>query len=104
VLGSLYVVIQNLYYESLGANILAYLRINNLLAALAIVQSLLHNARAYSSHLWTVVGVNDGSYDVTTESRTNLIKQVLVCLVVLLILERTNLQLCAVGSQTRGQR
>ena len=51
-----------------------------------------------------MVGVDDGSYDVTTEGRTNLIEQILVCLVVLLILERTNLQLCAVGSQTRGQR
>ena len=53
-LSSLNVVVEHLYYESLRAYILAYLWVNNLLAALAIVQSLLHYARAYSCHLWTV--------------------------------------------------
>ena len=101
-LGSLYVVVEYLHDESLGAHILAYLRINNLLLAGTIVDSLLHHTRANSRHLWTVVGVNDGSYDVTTEGRTNLIEQILIHLLVLLVLIRTNLQLCAVCSQTRG--
>ena len=103
VLGSLYVVVKHLYYESLGAYILAYLRINNLLAALAIVEGLLHHTTTNSSHLWTMVGVHDSSYDVTTEGRANLVEQILVGLTSHLVLERTNLQLCAVGSQTRGQ-
>ena len=104
VLGSLYVVVEHLDDESLRAYILAYLWVNNLLLASTLIDSLLHHARANGSHLRAMVGVDDGSYDVTTESRTNLIEQILVNLVVLLIFERTNLELGAVGSQTRGQR
>ena len=51
-----------------------------------------------------MVGVNDSSYDVTTECRTNLIEQVFIYLIILLVLIRTNLELCAVSRQTRGQR
>ncbi len=104
VLGGLHMVVEHLHNESLRADVLTYLGINHLLAALAIVERFLHDARADGGHLRTVVGVHDGGHNVTTEGRTNLIEQILIYLIVLLVLVRTNLQLCAVGSQTAGQR
>ena len=103
VLGSLYVVVEYLYYEVLGRNILAYLWINHFLLALTLVDALLHYAGADSSHLWTVLWVDDGSHDVTTESWTNLIEQTLIVLAALLVVVITDFKLCTVGSQTAGQ-
>ena len=103
VLGSLYVVVEYLYYEVLSRNILAYLRVNYFLLALTLVDALLHHARADCSHLWTVVWVYDGSHDVTTEGRTNLIEQTLIVLTTLLIVVITDFKLCTVGGKTTGQ-
>ena len=103
VLGSLYVVVEYLYYEVLSRNILAYLWINHFLLALTLVDALLHHARADSSHLRTVLWVYDGSHDVTTEGWTNLIEQTIIVLAALLIVVITNLELSTVCSQTAGQ-
>ena len=103
VLGSLYVVVEYLYYEVLSRNILAYLRVNYFLLALTLVDALLHHARADCSHLWAVIWVYDGSHDVTTEGRTNLIEQTLIVLTTLLIVVITDFKLCTVGGKTAGQ-
>ena len=102
VLGSLYVVVEYLHYEVFSRNILAYLRVNYFLLALTLVNALLHYAGTYGSHLRTVVWVYDGSHDVTTEGRTNLIEQTLVVRAALLVVVITNLQFCSGGSQTTG--
>ena len=103
VLGSLYVVIEYLHYEVLSRNILAYLWIDNFLLALTLVDALLHHAGTYGSHLWTVLWIDDGSHDVTTESWTNLIEQTLIVLAALLVVVITDFKLCTVGSQTAGE-
>ena len=103
VLGSLYVVVEYLYYEVLSRNILAYLWINHFLLALTLVDALLHYAGADSSHLRTVLWVDDGSHDVTTEGRTNLIEQTIIVLAAFLIVVITDFKLCTVGSKTAGQ-
>ena len=103
VLGSLYVVVEYLYYEVFSRNILAYLWINHFLLALTLVDALLHHARAYGSHLRTVLWVYDSSHDVTTEGRTNLIEQTLIVLAALLIVVITDFKLCTVGGKTAGQ-
>ena len=104
VLGSLYVVVEYLYYVCLGRNILRYLGINNLTLCLALVDGLLHNTRTNGSHLWTVVGIDNCGNDVTTEGRTNLIEQILVGLARLLVLVRANLKLCTVSGESAGER
>ena len=103
VLGSLYVVVEYLHYKVFSRNILAYLWINHFLLALTLVDALLHYARANGSHLWTVVRVYDGSHDVTTEGRTDLIEQTLVVLAALLVVVITDFKLCTVGGKTAGQ-
>ena len=89
--------IVNLWY------ILRYIWIDNLALCLTLIDSLLHNARAYSSHLWTVVRIDDGCYDVTTKGRANLIEQVLITLTSFLIFVVTNLKLSTIGSKTTCQ-
>ena len=104
VLGSLHMVVEYFHNECLGADILRNLGINHFLLAGTIIDGLLHHTATNGSHLRTMVGVHDGSHDVTTKGRTNLIEQVLIALSFLLILIRTNLQLGTVCRQTRGQR
>ena len=104
VLGSLYMVVEHLHDVCLRAYILRYLRINHLLLAVTLVECLLHHATTNGSHLGAMVGVHDRCHDVTTKGRTNLIEQVVIVLATLVIVERTDLELCTVGSQTRGQR
>ena len=50
-----------------------------------------------------MVGVHDGSHDVSTESRTDLIQQVLIFLSALGILIRADFQLRAVGGEAAGK-
>ena len=85
-------------------NILRNLWINHLFLALAVIKSLLHHTRTNGRHLWTMLRVNDGCNDVSTECRTNLIKKVLVGLACLLVLEVTNLKLGAVSGKSTGKR
>ena len=73
VLGCFYMTVDNFHNKVSLWYIFSNIRVNDFAFSLAIVDSLLHNARAYCSHLWTVVWVNNSSYDITTESRTNLI-------------------------------
>ena len=103
VLGSLYVVVEYLYYKVFSRNILAYLWVNHFLLALTLVDALLHYAGTYGSHLRTVLWVDDGSHDVTTESWTNLIEQTLIVLAALLVVVITDFKLCTVGCKTAGQ-
>ena len=63
----------------------------------------LHHAFADGGHLRTVFGIDDGSYDVTTESGTDLIEKLVVSLAELLVLVTTDFQLCTVGGQSAGQ-
>ena len=103
VLGSLYVVVEYLYYKVFSRNILAYLWINHFLLALTLVDALLHHARADCSHLWTMIRIDDSSHDVSTESRTDLIEQTLIVLAALLVVVITDFKLCTVGGKTAGQ-
>ena len=103
VLGSLHVVVEHFYNEVLGRHILAHFGVNHFLLALTLVDVLLHHTRANSSHLRTVLRVDDGSHDVATEGRTNLIEQTVKVLARLLLVVVANLQLRTVGSQTAGQ-
>ena len=52
----------------------------------------------------TAFGVNDRRYDVASESGTNLIQQIFVCLIVLFVLVGTYFQCGAVGRESAVQR
>jgi hypothetical protein len=51
-----------------------------------------------------VLGIHDGSDDISTERRTYLIEQVLECPAALLVFIRAYFKLCAVGRQSAGKR
>ena len=104
VLCSLDMMVEHLHYKRLGRHVLSHLGIDHLLAAVALVESLLHNAAAHRCHLRTMLGVNNRCHDVSTESRTYLVEKVVVGCLVFLVLIRANLKLCAVGSKTAGER
>ncbi len=103
VLGSFYVVVEHFHDESFSRYIFRNFRINHLFLAFTLINSLLHHTTTHGSHLWTMVGIHDSSHDVSTEGRTNLIEQVLVNLIVLFVLIRTNLQFRAISCKTTGQ-
>lgn len=105
VLGSLYVVVEHLYYAGNShIHIFGNLGINHFLLAFTVVDGLLHHAGADGCHLGAMLGIHDRGHDVTTEGGTNLIEQVVKHLVVLLVLVGTDLQFGAVGCQSAGQR
>ena len=97
-------VVEHLHHISLGRYILRHFGVNHLALCLALIESLLHHTRAHGGHLWTVVGINDGGNDITSESRANLIEQFVVGFLVFLVLIRTNLKFCTVGSKSAGER
>ena len=84
-------------------NKLSHVVTNNLTLIVFIKDFLLHHTLTNCSHLWTMLRIDDSGNDVTTESRTNLIKQIFVCNTCLLILMTTYFQLSTVGSQTTSQ-
>ena len=104
VLGGLHMMVEDTDDESLRADILRDLWVDHFLAALALVDGFLHDARTDGGHLRTVVGVDNRGHDVATKGGTNLIEQIVVVLLGLGIVVGTNLQLCAVGGQSAGQR
>ena len=59
-----------------------------------------HNTAAHSSHLGTILRVNNGCNYVSAESRTDLEKQILVRLTGFLVIEITNLKSCTVCCET----
>ena len=103
VLGGLHMVVEHLDDKSLGADILAHLGIDHFLLAGTLVERFLHDAATHSGHLRTVVGVDDGGYEVAAESGTYLVEQILIGLAALFVLVGTNLQLRAVGGETAGE-
>ena len=104
VLSSLNMTVEHLYNEIGLGNILGNIGVNNLALSLALIESLLHHAATYGSHLRTVVGIDDGSHDVTAECRTNLIEKIVVVSAALLVVVVANLKLCTVGCQSAGER
>ena len=85
-------------------NILVNIGINDLASGLAVVESLLHHATAHSSHLGTMLGIDNGSNNISTEGRTNLIEQIVVVSPRLGIVKVTNLEFGTVSSQATGER
>ena len=55
--------------------------VDHLALVVCLVDLLLHHAWAYRRHLWTMLGVDNGCYDVTSESWTDLVEKVLELLV-----------------------
>ena len=104
VLCSLNVAVEHLHNEVCLGHVLGYVRVNHLALCLALIESLLHHAAAHGSHLRTVLRVDDSSHDVATESRTNLIEQIVVVNTTLLVVVVANLKLCTVGCKTAGER
>ena len=104
VLGSLDMMVKDLDNIGLGGNIFIDIGIDNLTGSLALVESFLHDARADGSHLRTVVGIDDRSDDIASESWADLIEKVLVGLAALVVCVRTDLKLGTVGGEAAGQR
>ena len=98
-----YMTVNHLYYIVCFRNILRNVVVHHFAGVVFVEDFLLHHTFANGCHLWTVFRVDDGSHDVTTEGRTNLIQQVFVSDAVLLVFVRTDFELCTVGSQTAGQ-
>ena len=80
------------YLELAGVELGRELGHDALTASLAL--HLLHHTGANGRHLGTVVGANDGSHQVATKCWTSHAE------LLLLILNRLNLELSAVGSKT----
>ena len=55
--------------------------VDHLALVVSFVDLLLHHAWAYRRHLWTMLGVDNGCHDITTESWADLVKEVLKLLV-----------------------
>ena len=104
VLCSLNVAVEHLYNEVCLGHVLSYVRVNHFALCLALVESLLHHAAAHGSHLRTVLRVDDSSHDVATESRTDLIEQVVVVNAALLVVVVADFKLRTVGCKTAGER
>ena len=100
VLGALYMTFQYFYYiVAFGHKIFNVFV--NYVAFVIVVQLLrFHHAATNGSHLGTVVGVNDCGNDVSAESGTYLVKEVLVGLSVFLVLIVAYFQSRAVGRKT----
>ena len=103
-LGLLDMVIENLHHISLLGDIFIDIRINHLSGGLSLINSLLHDTRADSRHLRTVIRIDDGRDNVATESGTDLVKKILVGLSGLRVGVRTDLKLGTVGGEAAGQR
>ena len=83
--------VDNLYHIVHLRYILRYIWIDNLALCLTLIEGFLHDTRTNRSHLWTVVWVDNRRYDVTTEGRANLIKQILIMLASFLVIVVTDL-------------
>ena len=104
VLGCFHVAVDYLHHEVGGGHIFCHVGVNHFALGLTFVDGFLHHAGAHCSHLRTVFGVHDGSHNVATKSRTNLIEQIVVVLFGFHIIVATDFQFGAVGGETAKQR
>lgn len=83
-----------------GRGIIISLEVNYNALVVGVVDFLLHDAFADSSHLRSALGVDDSSDDVTAESGANLEEEILIDFAGASVGMVADLELCAVGSQT----
>ena len=103
VLSLLNVTVYNLYHIISFRYIFGNISNDNLTIVISIENFLFHHTLTDSSHLWAVFRIHNSCNDVTTESRTDLIEQLVVVLTKFLIIMFTDFELCTVGSQTTLQ-
>ena len=103
VLGCLDVTVEHLGDVLCLGNELRYIFHDDLALVVLVEYLCLHHAAANSRHLRSVLGIDDGSHDVSTEGGSYLIQQVLVRLTILLVLMRTNLKAGAVRGESAMQ-
>ena len=85
------------------ADVIGHLMLNDLTLIVCLEYLVLHHALTYGRHLGTVVGVDDGGYDVAAECGTYLIEQVLIDLTCFLVLILTDLKVGAVSCKSATQ-
>ena len=98
VLRRFHVSLNDLHDIALGRHIVCNIGIDCFAGMVCIEYLTLHHSFTYSSHLGTVVGIDDGADDVSSESGSNLIEQVLIVLPCFAVVIVANLELGAVGS------
>ena len=104
VFGFLYMSFEYLNDIRLRADVFRYHGIHHLAFRLALIQRLLHHSRTHGSHLWTMIGVDDGGHDVATKGRSDLIKQIVIVLLGFTVVVVANLQLRTISRQPTGER
>ena len=102
--GFFHLAIDDFYHKVGVGNVFFRIQFNNFSFVSGIVNFFFHHAFANRRHLRTAFGVNDSRYDVASESGTNLIQQIFVCLIVLFVLVGTYFQCGAVGRESAVQR
>ena len=88
---------------SLG-NIFGYIVVDDLALVVLVEDFFLHHAFADCSHLRTVLRIDDGGDDISSECRTDLVEKVFIDLSCLLVLMASDFQSRAVGCKTACQR
>ena len=81
-------------------HILGHIVTDYLTLITSIYNFFLHYTFTDGSHLRTMFRINNGSYNVTAECRTDLVQQIFVCNATLLVFMAADLQLGTVGCQT----
>ena len=92
--------VDNINHIVFCRHIFCNVRINHFALGLTFIDGFLHYTRAHSCHLWAMIGIDNGGYNVTTESGTDLIKQVLIMLPGLLFIVISNLKLGTIGGKS----
>ena len=103
-LGLFNVAVEHLYHITFWLYVLCNVGINCFSLVVVVQHLLLHHATPHSCHLRPVVGVDNRCNDVSTESRANLVQQLIVMLACFLVVIVANLQLGAVGGKAAGKR
>ena len=103
ILGGLHMTIEHLSNIFRFRHELSHILDDDLTLIIGIKHLCLHDTTADSSHLGTILGVDNSCHDVTSKCGTNLIKEILIGLARSLILMRTNLQCRTIGRQTAVQ-
>ncbi len=80
VLGFLDVTVEDAHHVFGFGNIFGYIMTDYFALVVLIEYLFLHHTFAHGSHLWTMLGVDNGGNNVSTKGRTNLIELVLVML------------------------
>ena len=103
VFGLLHVTVDDLHYIVRFGHVLGHVVTDYFALIVGVEDFFLHHTFADGGHLRTVFGIDDGGYDVTAESGTDLIEKLVVSLAELLVLVATDFQLSTVGGQSAGQ-